>query len=232
MAALVCEIAGAAEWNIDPIRVDLSSEQKSATITIRNNSDHASSIQIKVVAWSQLDGKDVYVATRDLVVSPPLVTIEPKSDQVVRVALRRAASNSKELVYRIHVQELPTQQEFASTGVQVALRIGLPVFVQPLQGNAKAKMLWQVSRTAEDDLKIIMKNQGNAHVKVSGFSLYREGSTQAIGGETVSSYVLPGQVHAWLLKPDPAKKLVDGRLHLKAFTDAENIDVELVLDKP
>jgi fimbrial chaperone protein len=232
MAAMMSEVASAAEWNVDPVLVKLSSEQQSAAIIIRNDSDHASSIQIQVVAWSQLNGKDVYVPTRDLVVSPPIATIPPKSDQVVRVALRRTADTTKELMYRINLQELPPQQDPGFTGVQVALRIGLPVFVQPLQGNAKAKMHWQVSRAADNHLKVVMQNQGNAHVKVSDFSLYSGGSTQAIGSDTVASYVLPGQSHEWLLKPSSTKKIADGRLHLKAFTDAENIDTELDLGKP
>jgi fimbrial chaperone protein len=232
LALLSPTLVAAAEWNVDPVRVELSPQQQTAAIIVRNESDQPSSIQIQAVTWSQVDGKDVYTPTRELLVSPPIATIPPKSDQVIRVALRRPADPSKELAYRINLQELPHEQATESTGVQVALRIGLPVFVQSLKGDAAPKMAWSVARVSDSQLRVQVRNQGNAHVQISDFSLHAAGTTQAVTSESASSYVLAGQSREWLLKTSSSQAIANGRLRLMAFTDADKVDTELVLGSP
>ena len=231
-ALLSPALVSAAEWNVDPVRVELSPQQQTAAIIVRNESDQPSSIQIQAVAWSQVDGKDVYTPTRELLVSPPIATIPPKTDQVIRVALRRPADPGRELAYRINLQELPTQMATEVTGVQVALRIGLPVFVQSLKGDAAPKMAWSVARAPDNQLKVRVQNQGNAHVQISDFSLQAAGVVQPVASESASSYVLAGQTREWLLMTSPSQTLANGRLRLMAFTDADKVDTELVLGIP
>jgi fimbrial chaperone protein len=232
LALLSPALVSAAEWNVDPVRVELSPQQQTAAIIVRNESDQPSSIQIQAVAWSQVNGMDVYTPTRELLVSPPIATIPPKSDQVIRVALRRPADPSNELAYRINLQELPHEQVSESTGVQVALRIGLPVFVQSLKGDAAPKMAWSVTPAPDNKLKVQVKNQGNAHVQISDFSLQTVGAMQPVTSESASSYVLAGQTREWLLKTSPSQAIGNGSLRLMAFTDADKVDTELVLGKP
>jgi fimbrial chaperone protein len=231
-ALLIPELAGAADWEIDPVRIELSPEQQTAAITLKNASDQPSSIQIQVVAWSQLDGKDVYTESRELLVSPPIVTIPAKGEQVIRAALRRPADSSNELSYRINLQELTPPPTPGFTGVQVAMRVGLPVFVQPQNGKAAPKMVWNVVRMPDNSLKVGLKNQGNAHVHITDFYLYLPGSDKEIAGKSGSRYIMAGQTHEWLLKLATMEKISSGRLHLKAYTDAGDIDTDLVLGKP
>ncbi len=228
---LIPSFSKAAGWEIDPVRVELSPEQQTAAITVKNGSDQPTSIQIRAVAWSQRDGKDVYAPTKELLASPPIVTIPPKSEQIIRVALRRQADTSKELTYRISLQELPTQPAPGFMGVQVALRISLPIFVQPQNGKAEPKAVWKVTRMPDNRLKVSVRNNGNAHIQISDFALYVPGGDKAITDESGSSYILAGQSHVWLLKTSSIEKFTSDRLHLKAYTDAENIDTELVLGK-
>jgi fimbrial chaperone protein len=232
LTLFVSGVAGAATWEIDPVRVELSPQQQSAAIKIKNNSNQATKIQIDVVAWSQSAGKDVYTPSKELLVSPPMVTIAANSEQIIRAALRRPADAANELTYRINLQELPAQPAPGFTGLQVALRIGLPVFVKPKTGKATPKMLWSVARMPGNMLKVELHNQGNAHVQVSDFALFIPGEDRALVNESGSSYVLAGQAHEWLLKTGSSENVSGGRLHLKAYTDAGNVDTELALDKP
>jgi len=222
----------AAGWEIDPVRVELSPQQQSAAITLKNGSDQPTSIQIQAVAWSQTEGKDVYTPTKELLVSPPIVTIAPQAEQIIRVALRRQADASNELTYRINLQELPAKPAPGFTGVQVALRISLPVFIKPQNGEAAPKATWNVSRMTDNKVKVTVRNTGNAHIQVSDFGLYAQGITEAIASESGSSYVLAGQTHEWVLSTSPFEKLTAKHLRLKAYTDADNFDTELVLGKP
>jgi fimbrial chaperone protein len=232
MALIFPALAGAASWEINPVRVELSSQQQTAAVTIRNDTDQATSIQINALAWSQEIGMDSYTPTNELLVSPPIVTIAPNSEQIVRVALRRQADASNELTYRISLQELPSPPVVGFQGVKVALRVTLPVFVQSQTGKAAPKIDWTVSRQHDNSLKVVMRNRGNAHIQISDFALYLPGHTQPLANEEVSSYVLSGQSHEWLLKTSDKEKMIGNRLRLKAFTDAANIDTEIVLRKP
>ncbi len=222
----------AADLGVEPISIELSPDQQTAAIKITNGSDQPTSIQLQAVAWSQLDGKDVYTPTRELLVAPPIITLAPNSEQIIRTALRRQADPVNELAYRIFLQELPAPPPPGFRGLQVALRIGLPVFVKPQQGKAVPKMLWSVARAPENSLKVTLQNQGNAHVQVSDFAFYVPGSDRPIAGESGSSYALAGQTRTWLLKADASAKTAGGRLRLKAYTDAGEVDVELGLGTP
>lgn len=232
IALLIPGIAAAASWQIDPVRVELSPQQQTAAVVVRNDSDQPTSLQIQAVSWSQLKGKDVYTPTKELLVSPPIVTIAPKTEQIIRVALRRQADSTSELTYRISLQELPPPPGPDFMGVKVALRITIPVFVQSQNGEAAPKAVWNVTQMPDKKLKVWMRNQGNAHIQISDFSLYVPGNEQAIFGELGSSYVLAGQEHEWLIKTSSLANISGGRLRLKAYTDAENVDTELVLHKP
>jgi len=224
--------AAAAGWNIDPVRIELSNAEQAAALTITNDSDQPTSIQIRALDWTQVNGKDVYTPTRELLVLPPVVTIAPKAKHVIRVALRRAPDGTRELAYRVSLQEMPPPPSPGLVGVQVALRIGLPVFIQPLSGPVVPNATWKISRLAPDKLKVEVRNQGQAHIQISDFALYVAGGEQPITDEAVSSYVLPGQGRSWLMKTSPAVRIADGRVRLKAYTDADIVDTEVALDKP
>lgn len=222
----------AADIGVDPVSIELTPDQQTASVTVSNQSDQPASIQIQAVAWTQRDGNDVYTPAREMLVSPPIMTIGPKKEQVIRLALRRKADPTKELAYRIYLQELPQQPTPGFTGLQFALRIGLPVFVKPQQGNAAAKMAWGVARMPDQRLKVTLRNDGNAHVQVSDFTLYVAGTDKQIAGESGSTYVLAGQTHEWLVRADLPATIADGRVRLQAYTDAGNIDTQLPLQQP
>jgi len=224
--------APAADLAVDPISIQLNPQQQTVAIRISNNSDQPTSIQIQAVTWSQVDGKDVYAPTRELLVAPPIVTIAANSEQIVRAALRRQADPANELSYRIFLQELAGPPPPGFRGLQVALRIGLPVFVQPQHGLAAPKLTWSLSRRADNKLVVTLRNDGNAHVQVSDFRLTLPGSQKVIAGESASSYVLAGQTRSWELHTDPAIKARPAVLQLHAYTDAGEFDVALTAGTP
>jgi len=228
---LGCDLATAADWGIDPVRVELSQEHKTASVTVKNDSDQPTTMQIQAVAWSQVDGKDVFQPSKDLLVSPPIVTIAPKSEQLIRVALRREAEANKELTYRINLLEVPSTLANDFMGVQVALAVGLPVFVQSLKGNAIPNLSWNASRLKDGEIKVVAKNQGNGHIQISDFSLSASDTGKVIADQSGTTYVLAGQTHEWKLKTNSLNSVVD-QLHLKGYTDAENIDTGIALARP
>lgn len=231
-ALLLPALAIAADLRVNPIRIELSPQHLTAAINIQNISDQLKKIQVRAVAWSHLDGKHVYAPTRELLASPQVFSIAPGRSQIVRTALRRTPDPANELAYRIQLRELRPQSAPESTRSGVALRLDLPVFVQPQNGIAAPKLVWTVSSAPDNRLKVTLRNEGNAHVEVSDFAVYAAGSEKPLTGESVSTWILAGQVHTWVLTTAPAEPPSGDRLRLSAYTDAGNIEAELSLGAP
>ena len=222
--------ASAASLEIDPVRVALSAQQKTAVILIRNNSDEPATLEAKPVSWSQADSQDVYAPTRELLVSPPTFTIPAHGTQTVRAALRRGADPTRELSYRINLQEIPPAMPAGVNGVQVALKVGLPVFVKSLNGKSAAKAQWSLARNTDGKLAVALRNTGSAHVQVTDFLIQRPTGAEVLAEQRAATYVLEGQTRVWELTPMSPEKITVGPLRLKAHTDAGDSDKELALD--
>ena len=121
--------AHAGSFSISPIRLDLSATARTAALTVRND-DREALVQAEIMLWEQVDGQDRLTPTRDLLVSPAVFTLPPNGSQLVRVALRSPpADATRELSYRLILQEVPQTASPGFSGLQVALRLSVPVFV-------------------------------------------------------------------------------------------------------
>ena len=219
----------AGSFDVNPIRVDLTAQSRSAAVTVRNSGDDPVVVQINVQAWSQSAGKDVLADTKDVIVSPPIATIPAGQEQIVRIGMRRAPDAQRELSYRLFLQEVPPPPRPGFQGLVVALRIGLPIFVQPRQGVGKAALVWNLDTGSPDTLRLKVDNKGTAHIQISTIELYRRSEKDAVAEFSGLAYVLPGQTRDWDLKlRDPAIKRGE-RLRMKVSTDAGSIDTEIEL---
>lgn len=228
-AMIGSQFASAGSFDVNPIRVDLTAQSRNAAVSVRNTGDDPVVVQVTVQAWSQSAGKDVLTDTKDVIVSPPIATIPAGQQQIVRIGMRRAPDAQRELSYRMFLQEVPPPPRPGFQGLVVALRIGLPIFVQPRQGAGKAALVWNLDTGSPDTLKLKVDNQGTAHVQISTIELFRRSEKDAIAEFSGLAYVLPGQARDWDLKlRDPAIKRGE-RLRMKVSTDAGSIDTEIDL---
>lgn len=231
IAAFAAASASAGSFQVNPIRVDLSSSIPSAAITVRNDGAESVVVQASVLEWSQADGRDVYAPTSDALATPPIATIAPGAEQIVRVGLRRGADAKRELTYRLFVHEVPPPPRPGFTGLQVALRIGVPVFVAPSTAAVKP-LEWSAAVANDGSMKLVARNGGNLHHRIADFELRVPGDAGGpIAGVSTVSYVLAGQVREWTLPALPERMRAARELALKAFTDAGEIDAKITLDR-
>ena len=216
----------AANFGISPLRAVLSAANPTAALTLRNEGAEPVVVQLQVVAWSQEGGVDVYVPTTDIIATPPIFTVKNAGAQVVRVGLRRPPDAQRELTYRLYLQEVTGAPKAGGPGLQMALRIGVPVFVAP-QVPERREMQWQGERTDEGRLRIRALNSGNVHIQVIDFKLVQPGSDRVIAANPAAAYLLPGQAREWLLKPDAP--LPTGGLQLQAHTDGGKLSADIAL---
>jgi fimbrial chaperone protein len=219
----------AGSFEVNPIRVDLSAAATSAAVSVRNSGAESVVVQISVQAWAQADGKDVLTPTSEVLISPPIATIPAGQEQVIRVGLRRAPDAQKELSYRMFLQEVPPPPQPGFQGLQVALRVGLPVFVQPRSGPAKATLVWDAQLRAPGSVALKLQNRGTGHIQVSDVAMYLRDEKEPVAAHSSLAYVLPGQSREWDLPLRHAGVKKSDRLRLKVATDAGGVDTEIEL---
>lgn len=230
LITLHAEIVAAGSFQVNPIRVDMSAGVTTAALTIRNDGDEPVVVQLSVLAWSQETGADAYGATSEALVTPPIATIAAGAQQIVRVGLRRAPDPRRELAYRLFLQEVPPPPKPEFNGLQVALRVSLPVFVAPL-APASRQLDWSARIEADEAIRLTARNTGNTHVRISDFELRLANEEVQVAHEALLAYVLASQSREWLLRSQPGRIKTAKELRVKAITDAGDIEAVIKLDR-
>lgn len=236
-AALLAVCAGApyaafaGAFTISPVRIALSARAPVVAVTVRNNDPEATSaVQAETMLWRQENGKDVYTESRGLIVSPPIFTLPPGGEQVVRIALRGKPDPATETLYRVYFQELPGAAQDAKTlerrpALKFVLRLGIPVVVAPLSSKTDSKAALRIEQTASGKQRLVIANGGNAHLRVTDLVL-SDATTGAEISKVTSFYVLPGSW--WASEEFPvANAGADAGVRVTASTDNGDLDTTL-----
>jgi fimbrial chaperone protein len=230
IAALMLPIgaAVAGAFNVAPVRVELSARNRTQALTVRNQGDEPSVVQVQIYAWSQQDGQDVLQPTTDLLLTPPVFTVDPGQAQLLRIALRGSPDPTRQRSYRAVLQEVPGQASSGGPTLQVALRISLPIFVEPPVA-ASPQLHWQAHVGPDGKLLLSAHNGGNGHIQLVDFKL-----SSATGAEIASqqqvSYILPGQTRNWTLEPVADLAAVEN-VRLAGRSDAGDLATEIELTR-
>jgi len=178
------------------------------------------------MAWRQQNGQDILEETEELIVSPPIFTVPPGGTQLIRVGSLQANRTGSEISYRLFLQEVPPEPPEGETTIGVALRLSLPVFIQPQQ-KAAPKLTWKAQRTSDNAIGLTLVNSGTAHIQVMDCSLHASEGGLVVESP-LTSYVLPGQSRTWMLKPTQPWNA--RQLNLKARSDAGDLSAVLELE--
>lgn len=214
----------AGSFTVAPVRVELSPAKPLGSVTITNDSDEPVKVEISGVAWSQNNAEDVYQDTRDLIVTPPVITLAGKSSQIIRLGLRRSPDPKNELAYRLFITEIRPQVKTEATGVTMNLRMSIPIFVKPTSA-AKTQLEWTAKKAADGSLVLRAQNIGNIHMQVANLQL--AAGSDVVGKMSSANYLLPGQTAEWTIKPEAGQNFNSPTLALTGFSDAGDLKVDL-----
>ncbi|EPT4022077.1 fimbrial biogenesis chaperone [Enterobacter roggenkampii] len=196
MLALLSRYALAATLQVAPVTLDLQSDQRAAAIYLTNSGKAAIHAQIRVYEWTQKNGKDVLVATGEVVSSPAMTSLAPGQQQLVRIIVMQPGIRAQEQSYRLVIDELPdaTSRAANPTAVHFLLRYSIPVFIA-----------------------------GNRHIRLSHLeALTADG--QVVGSiKGLAGYVLPGQTALLPLKHASRHALSTLRVYLNDDHHASQI---------
>ena len=202
-----------------PVTIQMAPGQMAASLTVKNEADAATSLQVRAFAWSQsAQGDERLEPTTELMASPPICTIAAGASQVVRLVLRRPPQGG-EASYRILLDQIPPPA--APGTVRIALRLSIPIFAEPNE-RAAPHLQWRIE-TGGGQAELVAANDGNRHEKVLDISLLAVGRSLPVEAGA-SPYILPGAPRQWRVS-GPNPPLVPGTtLRLTARADAGEID--------
>lgn len=190
--------AQAGSFEINPVILALSASHPTDTITVHNTGLTPVVVQSELSTWSQENGENTYAPSRDLVSTPPIFTIPAGGTQLVRIGLRNPASPVHELSYALFLTEIPPSHK-QGVGLQIALRIGMPVFVEPT-GQLTADLHWTAKLLPSGKLAVTAENSGTGHIQITGFKLFK-GSDKSPLVSSSAGYILPGKSRSWTVQP-------------------------------
>ncbi len=216
LPAIACGVSVyAGSFSVNPVRIELTAARPNALVQIANLSDEPTTIQVHVVSWrSDNNNESVYLPTDDVLVNPPIFTIDPRQKQFMRLGLRRPASAPAEASYRLIVEEVPKPPASGFVGLQTVLRISIPIFLKPAT-PVSPKLAWRVDYTNR-----------NAHIQITGLELTPVGANRTPIKTSVLDYLLPNQARTWII--ESARISGPVQIRLTAHTDAGNIYEVLV----
>jgi len=227
MLALPPFVAFAGSFQVSPVRVQLTPGAPTAAISVRNDSPTDSVVlQLRVMDWKQERGEDIYTPSTDLIATPPIFTIPAGATQTVRVGLRKTVQTEVQQTFRLYITEVPPAPKEGFQGLQVALNIGIPVFVAPkvLTGTP---LVWRAAFSADGKLALSATNPANAHVQIFDAQMYEEQDLIPVAVLQVPRYLLAGQSSSWQLALTRKPK---GMLRLTVRTDAGAIETKVAVD--
>ncbi len=194
--------AQAGSLTVTPVIVTLDDKTHSAALTVKNEGSETRVVQTELLRWTQKNGADVQTPSRDILVNPPMATLQPGQSQTVRIGLKREADNAQELAYRLYLTEVPPPSE-GFTGLRVALRLGVPIYVSP-KAKPSARVGWQAARAPNGALLLTMLNDGNSHLRVDSFKITDPGTGRALGELRSAPFtMLAGQARRYSLALPP-----------------------------
>ncbi|MDR9450943.1 MAG: fimbria/pilus periplasmic chaperone [Acidimicrobiia bacterium] len=194
----------AAGLSVNPVGVTLEDPQQIRHLQLRNTGSEPMVLQASVKELSIADNREQYADTNALVVTPPVFTIEPGEEQVVRLGLQDPAPSTEERAFRVFLQQSPKNPATDDsdgnepTLVQMNLRVGIPVFVRPSEPVARA-LIWQMEPTDDGHIRVVAENQGNTHSRISNLSLL-DGKGEVLTESDRLTYLLPGSRRIWTLQ--------------------------------
>ncbi len=204
--------AFAGRFSVAPIRVDFTPGVRIGAVTVTSEDDHPLVFRNSPSVWTQnAEGGDVYTPTSDLVVTPPLLRVEPSEPQASCASARLREPGDVERSYRVFLEEqAPANAEGAGASIAVVIKFGVPVFVAPRTEHVAGSA--EVVAHAPRKLTLQVSNTGNVHFNVETIA------ANGVALKDVSSwYLLAGTTRRYELAIPP-EACVGSALELRIQT--------------
>lgn len=223
-SGLLAAPAQAADLRVLPVMVEPLPNARTTSLTLINEEQRPLRVQVRVMRWSQENGEDRLVPTRDIAISPPFATLAPGQHYLIRLVRTERAAPRGEEAYRVLVDEVPEPGDTRPGTVNLIVRQSIPAFFSDMPQRTSV-VDWSVARN-DGRLWLVAHNRGNRRLRLSDVSIENHGG-MVFQQPGLVGYVLPGATMRWPMEADPALA-ADRSLHLRAVSDTGRLEVSLV----
>jgi len=130
-AGLATTSAYSATLRVAPISVRAAHGTNTASVRIWNDGREPLNVQVRIFRWRVEKGKDILEPTRDVVVSPPMTTLIPGTENLIRIVRTTGRPVSERESYRLIVDQLPKAAVKGKSGtISILLRHAIPVYFE------------------------------------------------------------------------------------------------------
>ncbi len=219
--------ASASGLQVTPTGLTLQARQVAAALWLSNSGDALVRAQVRVYQWTEAAGREHLAPSQDLVISPPMLQIDPGQQQmirVIRVGAPPSGPGAVESAYRLSVDELPIVEP-GQAGLRFIVHYSLPVFVEPVgTTTTKPELHWQLLDSG-GKVALAASNSGNGHAQLARLTFVAPNGRQTTLVAGLLGYVLPGARMEWTLAPPAA--LFAGGGTLEAMVNGHKTSVAL-----
>jgi len=205
-----------AALQISPVLLEVAAGGSVTGVTIANQDSRPAAIQVRLFRWTQADGEETLTPTEDVVASPPIATIEPRTSLNVRVIRVAGTEVVAEEAYRLVIDQLPQGDAAGRSIVSMLVRQVLPVFFEPAE-RASADVAWSVARTGRG-WALRARNSGDRRLRIAKVVLSGGGAPIAMGGGLLG-YALAHSDMSWTLPARQAHFSAGAHLSLGGDSD-------------
>jgi fimbrial chaperone protein len=220
----VCGSAAASGLQVSPITLSLLASQVADGLWLSNAGHGALYAQVRVYHWTQPNGVEQLTLSRSLLVSPPMLQIQPNDEQlvrVIRVGPPPIGPQAVEDAYRISIDELPVTGAGVRSGLQFVLHYSLPIFVEPVSVTHLAPVLhWSLESDGEKAF-LDVSNSGTEHAQLSAVTYVDAAGRRGDITPGLLGYVLPGATMRFALR-QPAIDFA-GNVTFEAMVNGSNL---------
>jgi fimbrial chaperone protein len=208
---------------VSPTLLTISPQQSVANLTLSNEKSEPVTIQLEMVRWQQIKGKDVYTDTEALIATPQIFILPPNGTQIVRLGLENPLFGEQEQAYRLFIQEVvPKLNIKRKSGLRMALRISLPVIIKA-EAPVRQKLQWHVVRQGSM-LKLRAENKGNNVLFINLLQAYAREQQPVTKPQTTFVYLLPGSKNEWAFPALTKNKVSSIKAFINDQTSVINVD--------
>lgn len=214
--------AGATGLAVSPLRLDLRPGQQMTALTVSNTGPSTVLVQGSVMSWQQDGRAEPLTLARTMLLTPALFRLPPGGRQLVRIGWQQQTpAPEREQAYRVFMQEVPDGLP-SGPGLQVNLRIGVPLFAAPATAPVSATdWRWQTAQ-GHQPARVLVRNTGNRHERITQLKI-SDARQRVLRDGPLLLYVLPGATQAL---PLPAGEITLPLL-IEARSDQGNRQVTL-----
>jgi len=188
--------AQAASLRLTPVLIEVGNTNRTAVVTLRNEGPAPITIQNRIFRWGQSRSKEELEPTRAVVASPPITTLAPGAEGVIRIVRIAPQPVNSEESYRLIVDQLPVRR-MASTGtIHMLVRHSVPVFFSAATVSPPPVLKWSVSRGPKG-YEVAATNGGQVRVRISDVEMDGADKVQLLRAPGLVGYVLPKSTMRW-----------------------------------